>query len=74
VGLPTCQAYTLDVKLPGREVLKPGKTVRTTDPADALESGVSAGLAPVLGALVSGAAPRASARRKERRGAGGAAV
>jgi len=49
VGLPTCQAYTLEVKLPGRELLKPGKIVRTTDSAEALESGTSAGLASVLG-------------------------
>jgi hypothetical protein len=32
-GFPTCQAETLEVKLPGSEVLNPGKTVRTTEPA-----------------------------------------
>ena len=48
VGVPTCQAETLEVKLPSSDVLKPGNTVRTTDPAEALESAgfAESGIAP----------------------------
>jgi hypothetical protein len=58
-GVPTCQVEMLDVKLPGIDVLNPGKMVRTTAPA---ENGVLAVADPAkLGASF----PEARTAREE---------
>jgi hypothetical protein len=45
--VPTTQVATLEVKLPGIEVLNPGKIVRVTRPTDPLEN-VGTGVTGVL--------------------------